>query len=329
MSCSCCKIIKNHIDEVKRIVDKAKKNRQNIDIQKFRSTIICSIKTPDGEIPLSLSDIENKYSHDFPDWDKKNQCFPEGPIFYDSLYKKKPTARLTDIENRRKKLKEKIELVSEVPSFAENVSRKDVIEQLSSIILHSLKPVISDLSTSSKARVIKDLQQKLLNGKIRENLKVTSGENKIDVQMLQSTEIMKNLQKEAFEILIRLFKDQPFARVKEIDKEKEKLKSKISDLSKLPFDTGSSKENKIMQNTTKYLTETLKDVIDWLHNDKEVKNANANKSTVNGFLQRKFNELNQPEKKLEIIMDIQNEVFEKVLGNYQTLVDEEGSYKMR
>ena len=326
---TCCKIIKTHIDEVKRIVSKAKKNHQNIDVQKFKSTLICSIKTPEGEIPLSLNDIEKQYCNHFPDWDKKNQCFPEGPIFYDSLYKKKPTARLTDIENRRKKLKEKIELVSEVPSFAENVSRKDVIEQLSSIILHSLKPVISDLSTSSKARVIKDLQQKLLNGKIREKLKVKNGENKINVQMLQSTDIMKNLQNETFETLIRLFKDQPFARVKEIDNEKEKLKSKISDLSKLPFDTDPGKEDEIIQNTTKYLTETLKDVIDWLHNDKEVKNANANKITVNVFLQRKFNELNQPEKKLEIIMDIQNEVFEKVLGNYQTLVDEEGSYKMR
>ena len=176
--------------------------------------------------------------------------------------------------------------------------------------------------------MIEDLQQ-LLNGKIKEKLKVRSGEKKIDIQMLQSIDTMRNLQYEAFETVIRLFKGQPFARVKEIDKEKEKLKSKISDLSKLPFDTGPGKENEIIQNTTKYLTETLRDVIDWLHNDKEVKNVNANKITVNGFLQRKFNELNQPEKKLEIIMDIQNEVFEKVLGNYQTLVDEEGSYKMR
>ena len=69
---SCCKIIKNHTDEVKRIVDKAKKNRQNIDVQNFRSTIICSIKTPDGETPLTLNDIEKQYSNDFPDWVKKN-----------------------------------------------------------------------------------------------------------------------------------------------------------------------------------------------------------------------------------------------------------------
>ena len=57
---SCCKIVKNHIDEVKRIVDKAKKNCQNIDVQKFRSIPICSIKTPDGVTPLSLNDIEKK-----------------------------------------------------------------------------------------------------------------------------------------------------------------------------------------------------------------------------------------------------------------------------
>ena len=326
---SCCKIVNNHIDEVKRIVEKAKKNHHNIDIQKFRSTIICSIKTPVGETPLTLNDIVNKYSNHFPDWDKKNICFPEGPIFYDSLFKKEPTTRLIDIENRRKKLKEKIGIISEVPSFTKNDIRKDIIEQLSITILHSLQSLVTDLSTTSKACVIKDLQQKLLNGKIKEKLRVRSGEKKIDLQKLHSMDIMKSLQNEAFETVIRLFKDQPFARVKEIDKEKEKLKSKISDLSKLPFNTDNGKDDEIIQKTTKYLTETLKNVIDYLHSDKEVKNDNSNKSTVNGLLQRKFNELKQSEKKLDIIRDIQHEFFEKVLGNYQTMVDEEGSYKNR
>ena len=322
---TCCKIIKTHIDEVKRIVDKAKKNHQNIDIQKFKSTLICSIKTPEGEIPLSLNDIEKQYCNHFPDWDKKNQCFPEGPIFYDSLFKKEPTSRLIDIENRKKKLKKKIGHISEAPSFTENDSRKDIIEQLSITILQSLQPLIRDLSRSSKACVIEDLQQKLANGKIKEQLKISGG----DPQKLQSMDVMKNLQNESFELVIKLFKDQPFARVKEIDKEKEKLRSKISVLSTLHFETGSSKYNEIIQKTSKFLTETLKDVIDWLHNDKEVKNANANKITVNGFLQRKFNELKQSEKKLDIIRKIQHEFFEKVLGNYQTQVDEEGSYKNR
>ena len=77
------------------------------------------------------------------------------------------------------------------------------------------------------------------------------------------------------------------------------------------------------------MTESLKDVIDYLHNDKQTKNDNANKITANGFLQRKFNELKQSEKKLDIIKEIQNELFEKVLGNYQTQVEEEGSYRMR
>ena len=199
---------------------------------------------------------------------------------------------------------------------------------MSATILQSLQPVVSELSTSSKTCVIKDLRQKLLNGKIKEELKV-SGEKRIDLQMLQSTDIMKSLQNEAFETVIRLFKDQPFARVKDIDNEKEKLKSKISDLSELPFDTNPDKEDEIIQNTAEYLTVTLKDVIDYLHTDKEVKNDNSNKITVNGFLQRKFNELKQSEKKLDIIRDIQHEFFEKVLGNYQTMVDEEGSYKNR
>ena len=60
---------------------------------------------------------------------------------------------------------------------------------------------------------------------------------------------------------------------------------------------------------------------------KKKKNDNSNKITVSGFLQRKFNELKQSEKKIDIFREIQHELFEKVLGNYQTLVDEEGSYK--
>ena len=64
---SCCKIVNNHVDEVKRIVEKAKKNHQHINIQNFRSTIICSIKTPVGETPLTLNDVVNKYSNHFPD----------------------------------------------------------------------------------------------------------------------------------------------------------------------------------------------------------------------------------------------------------------------
>ena len=323
----CCKVIKNHIDEVKKILDKAKKNPQNLDVVKFKSTLICSIKTPEGEIPLSLSDIEKQYCNHFPDWDKKNQCFLEGPIFYDSLFKKEPSTRVIDIENRRKKLREKIRLVSEVPSLTDNDSRNDIIEQLSTTILQSLQPVISDLRTSSKACVIKDLQQKLFNGKIKEKLIVQSGEKRIDVQMLQSTDIIKNLQNEAFETVIRLFKDQPFARVKEIDNKKEKLKSKISDFYELTFDTNPDKVDEIIQITANYLTKTLKDVIDYLHMDNEEKNDNSNKITVSGFLQRKFNELKQCNKQLDIIREIQNELVEKVLGNYQTLVDEEGSYK--
>ena len=66
--------------------------------------------------------------------------------------------RLIDIENIKKKLKEKIGIISEVPSFTENESRKEIIERLLIPILHGLQPVIIDLSTVSKVLVIKDLQ---------------------------------------------------------------------------------------------------------------------------------------------------------------------------
>ena len=149
----------------------------------------------------------------------------------------------------------------------------------------------------------------------------------IDAQKLQSMNVMNNLQNEAFETVIRLFKDQPFARVKEIDKGKERLMSKINKWSKLPFISG--KDDEIIQKMAKCLTENQKDVIDYLHNDKEMRNDNANKIAVNGFLQRKLNELKESKEKFNIIKEIQHELFEKVLGNYQTLKEEVGSYKMR
>ena len=192
-------------------------------------------------------------------------------------------------------------------------------------ILNSLQSLIGDLSRSSKDRVIKDLQQQLLNGKIKEKLKVRSGEKKTDVQMLHLMDTMKDLQDEAYEIVIRLFAKGK----KEIEKKRENSKSKISDVCKLPFDTETDTDEEIIQKTTKYLTETLKDVIEYLHLDKEEKNYNFNKRIVNAKLQEKLNELKQSEEKLDIIWEIQQELYEKVLINYQILAGENGYYNNR
>ena len=89
-SCILCKTVTDHGNEVKKNVQKAK-NRPKIDIEKFYGTPICSIKTPTGEKPLSLNDVELMYEKDFPTWKEEFQCFPEAPIFYDKLFKFRPS----------------------------------------------------------------------------------------------------------------------------------------------------------------------------------------------------------------------------------------------
>ena len=142
---SCCKIVKNHIDEVKRIVDTAKKNCQNIDVQKFRSIPICSIKTPDGVTPLSLNDIEKKYSNDFPNWDQKFQCFPEGPIFFYS--KKNLLLGSLILKTERRDLKRRLESYQKFHLL----QKMKVEKQSLNVYWSGLQPVIIDLSTASTA----------------------------------------------------------------------------------------------------------------------------------------------------------------------------------
>ena len=55
--CLFCKLILAHVQEVKKIVEKAK-NRPKTDTEKFFTTPICSMKTPTGEKPLSINDVE-------------------------------------------------------------------------------------------------------------------------------------------------------------------------------------------------------------------------------------------------------------------------------
>ena len=97
MECPVCPIIRNHENEVKSILEKAVKNRPEINVAPFRlgftSTPICKIKTPVGDDPLSLDDIERMFTKNFPSWNQDFLCFPEGPMFYDKLFRKEPYTR--------------------------------------------------------------------------------------------------------------------------------------------------------------------------------------------------------------------------------------------
>ena len=110
--CYLCPTIGNHRAEVKRIVE----NGIGPKIEtSFRDIPLCTIKTPNGEKSMTLDDIEKMYTKNFPTWDREFQCFPEGPIFYDKLFKIEPFTRAIDIEERVNQLKSKIKHISKVP----------------------------------------------------------------------------------------------------------------------------------------------------------------------------------------------------------------------
>jgi len=170
MMLSCCELIKKHTNEIRRIVDKAKKNRKIIDIQEFRAKPICLIKRSDDDVPMNLNVIEENYVKDFPGWNKKKfQSFPEGPLFYDRLFKSEPSKRAVDIEKRLKELRKKVNIISEAPFDIEKDSDDSfVITKTADAINESLKVVITELNLASNQRVmdIPNLVKGMIKGKL-------------------------------------------------------------------------------------------------------------------------------------------------------------------
>ena len=80
--CFLCEIIRTHKAEVKKILERPRKPVPD----GFRTNPI--YQTPKGL--LNLDKIETKYQEYYPEWNKKFQCFPEGPMICDKLFKKQP-----------------------------------------------------------------------------------------------------------------------------------------------------------------------------------------------------------------------------------------------
>ena len=166
-SCALCKTIKNHKELVQKSIESVKKNCPKIDIAQFKSIPICTIKTSKNPDPLTLYDIENRYAKSHSEWNKKCQCFPEGPLFYDKLFKEEPFTRAIDIEEKRDDLEKKIiQIDFESIRFANN---DDICEKTKELILDSLQEVIKDLNLTSNHRIMNGLKNglsKQINGKI-------------------------------------------------------------------------------------------------------------------------------------------------------------------
>ena len=195
-SCYLCPIICLHKSEFKRIVEAAIGNRPNIDLKSFRSLPICNIKVPtaSGEETLCLDDIERKYTENYPFWDKEFQCFPEGPLFYDKLFKKEPYTRAIDIENKFLELRKKIDAISESPFDAERDADETVIEKSVDSIILSLQTLIKFLKLSNNS-YIKSHLPKILYSMVKEKLETLKDKTKV-------TDIIHEIQDQAFDMVL-------------------------------------------------------------------------------------------------------------------------------
>ena len=195
-SCYLCPIICLHKSEFKRIVESAIGNRPNIDLKSFRSVPICNIKVPtvSGEETLCLDDIERKYTENYPFWDKEFQCFPEGPLFYDKLFKKEPYTRAIDIENKFLELRKKIDAISESPFDAESNADETVIEKSLDSIILSLQTLIKFLKLSNNS-YIKSHLPKILYSMVKEKLETLKDKTKV-------TDIIHEIQDQAFDMVL-------------------------------------------------------------------------------------------------------------------------------
>ena len=146
-------------------------NRPNIDVETFRSTPICKIKTPNGEDPISLHDIEGIYTKSFPSWNRNFQCFPEGPMFYDKLFKKEPYTRAIDIENKLKELKKKISVISEIPFDVETDANEEIITKTVNRIMQSFEEMITNLKKIADISRMENGVSKILKDKLASKLK--------------------------------------------------------------------------------------------------------------------------------------------------------------
>ena len=192
--CLFCHTISNHKNEVERILQKAMKNRPEIDIEEFRQVPICNIKTPIGEKPLCFNDVENMYTKNYPDWHKDFQCFPEGPIFYDKLFKKEPFSRGIDIENKLVDLRRKVNCTTKLPFDKDIDTDAIIIMKTVDDIMESLKDVISELKLDTNSRV-KNGVPKVLTGKVKSKL------HQLKDQAI-SMETVLELQNEALNLVI-------------------------------------------------------------------------------------------------------------------------------
>ena len=194
--CYLCPTVGNHREKVNKIVESAIKDRPNIDVQSFRLLPLCHIKVPtaSGEETLCLDDIERKYTEDFPLWEKEFQCFPEGPIFYDKLFKKEPYTRTVDIENKFLELKKKVNAISETPFDAENDTDETVIKKSVNSIILSLQTLIKYLELNNNPR-IKNGFPKVLYPKVKAKLEMLKDPTKV-------IDIIQEIQDVAFDMVL-------------------------------------------------------------------------------------------------------------------------------
>ena len=194
--CYLCPTIGNHREKVNKIIEAAIENRPIIDLKSYKSLPLCHIKVPtvSGEETFCLNDVERRYTLDFPLWEKEFQSFPEGPIFYDKLFKKEPYTRATDIENKFIEMRKNVNAITETPFDVEKDTDEFVIKNSVNSIILSLKKLIKNLELSNNPRIKSGLPN-VLYSKVKAKLEMLKDSTRV-------IDIIHEIQDEAFDMVI-------------------------------------------------------------------------------------------------------------------------------
>ena len=104
------------------------------------------------------------YQRDFPSWNSDFQCFPEGPIYYDKLFKKDPLTRAVTIEKKFQELKTNVDAISQIPYVSDSDNDDVIMSKTVNEIIQSLQVLIGVLELTDDSGAKNGLQN-VLKGK--------------------------------------------------------------------------------------------------------------------------------------------------------------------
>ena len=127
----------------------------------------------------------------------------------------------------------------------------------------------------------------------------------------------------------RLSKKEPFTRAIDIEEKLNQLRNKIQSISKVPFDVESDSDNDIISKTVNIIMENLQDLIKYLNLENNSRMENGLRTILSGMVKDNLTQKQDDSLSIAAILEIQHDIFEKVIMNNKTCREQKGYYEMR